>query len=71
MYNCHNKAYDKTGMIGSIENQRFKDLWYSEKTKEKFDTFSPLKSCQNQVCSANLRNIIISEIMDADGINFI
>ena len=71
VYNCHNKAYDKTGMIGSIENQRFKDLWYSEKTKEKFDTFSPLKSCQNQVCSANLRNIIISEIMDADGINFI
>ena len=71
VYNCHNKAYDKTGLIGSIKKQSFKDLWYSDKTKEVFDSFSPLKSCQGQICSANARNIIITEIMNADGVNFI
>ena len=71
VYNCHNKAYDKTGLIGSIKNQSFKDLWYSDKTKKVFNSFSPLKSCQKQICSANSRNIIITEIMNADGVNFI
>ena len=71
VYSCHNKAYDKTGLIGSIKKQSFKDLWYSDKTKEVFDSFSPLKSCQGQICSANARNIIITEIMNADGVNFI
>ena len=29
VYSCHDKAYTELGLLGSIENRRFKDFWYS------------------------------------------
>lgn len=71
VYACHNKAYDKKGLIGSIEDKSLQKLWFSEEAKEVFDTFNPLESCRSHQCSSNKRNILITDILDADGLNFI
>jgi radical SAM protein with 4Fe4S-binding SPASM domain len=71
VYACHNKAYDHRGLIGSIKDQSFKELWFSEDAKERFETLNPLTACNGHQCSSNKRNILITDIMDAGGINFI
>ena len=49
VYYCHNKAYDATGCYGSIKNQRFKDLWFSEQAAKQMKTFNPQKICKHEL----------------------
>lgn len=60
VYTCHNKAYDNSGMIGTIKDKSFEDLWFSPKTAEFFRKFDPKKKCQHE-CSSHERNILITE----------
>ncbi len=71
IYSCHNKAYDKKGLIGSIKDKSFKDLWFSEESEKIFKTFNPIMMCKGHQCSSNKRNILITDILDAGGLNFI
>jgi len=71
VYACHNKAYDEKGLIGSIKDKSFKDLWFSDGARKIFETFKPLVECKGHQCSSNKRNILITDILDADGLNFI
>jgi len=70
VYTCHNKAYDETGIIGSIKDQDFKNMWFSKQTKDFFDEFNPQKMCQHQ-CSADNKNIIMNEYFQSSFDNFI
>jgi MoaA/NifB/PqqE/SkfB family radical SAM enzyme len=70
VYACHNKAYDGTGKIGSIANQRFKDMWFSDKTKEYMESFNPKTTCMHE-CSNDRKNILINQVMDTSPDNFI
>jgi len=69
VYACHNKAYDKTGIIGSIKNQSFKKMWFSKKTHKFFNSFNPCKLCKHQ-CTNDAKNILINDILDSND-NFI
>jgi len=69
VYTCHNKAYDKTGIIGSIKKQSFMDMWYSKKTSRFFNKFNPCEHCKHQ-CTNDAKNIIINEILES-GDNFV
>ncbi len=64
VYFCHNKAYDNSGVLGSIKDKSFKELWFSEEAKEKFRNFDPRKSCYHQ-CSNDEKNRIINEMIAA------
>jgi len=64
VYFCHNKAYDESGLLGSIKNQSFKELWFSQETRKKFKNFDPSKSCKHQ-CSSEGRNLVIQAILDS------
>ena len=70
VYACHNKAYDHNGEIGSIADKSFKELWFSEKTKDYLLKFNPKRKCLHE-CSADRKNIIINEFLDANNDNFI
>ena len=70
VYACHNKAYDAKGMIGSVADRRFVDLWFSSETKEFFRTLDPTKVCQHQ-CANDAKNLLIHQIMEAHGDNFV
>jgi MoaA/NifB/PqqE/SkfB family radical SAM enzyme len=70
VYACHNKAYDHTGEIGSLDGVTFKELWFSEKTKKYMHDFNAKKKCLHE-CSNDRKNIIINEFLDANSDSFI
>ncbi|MFA5173828.1 MAG: radical SAM protein [Candidatus Pacearchaeota archaeon] len=59
---CHNKSYDPSGVIGSINDQSFKQMWFSEQTRNFFRNFDPRKLC-NHECSAHERNLLLEEFL--------
>ncbi len=64
VYSCQDKAYNlDEGLIGSIKNQRFKDFWFSDKSK--FFKVNPFIHC-NHHCVSYLKNKLILEYLNAD-----
>ena len=70
VYACHNKAYDSTGAIGSIRNQRFSELWFSPEAKQFMDGLDPVKTCCHQ-CANDSKNQLVNEIVNASFDNFV
>lgn len=72
VYYCHDKAYLDDGLVGSIRDRSFKDLWLSENTTNLFNSFDAKKVC-NQHCVYDSRNELINSFLDIDRnhINFI
>ena len=70
VYACHNKAYDSTGMIGSLKDQSFKELWFSQETKDYMMNFNAKRTCLHE-CSNDRKNILINEVVQASTDNFI
>ncbi len=67
IYPCQDKAYNlDEGLIGSIKDQRFKNFWFSGKSK--FFKINPSKVC-NHHCVANEKNKMILEYLNADKIH--
>jgi Fe-coproporphyrin III synthase len=65
VYSCHDKAYTELGLLGSIENRRFKDFWYSEENKKRLKEINPSKDCQHH-CAEHKRNLLLHEYMNVD-----
>ena len=65
VYSCHDKAYTKLGLLGSIENQRFKDFWYSDKNRERMQAINPSTDCQHH-CAEHKRNLLLHEYLAVD-----
>jgi MoaA/NifB/PqqE/SkfB family radical SAM enzyme len=63
VYACHNKAYDNTGLIGSLESLTFKELWFSDKTRKLFNNFNPKLKCMHE-CANDNKNIIINDYIN-------
>jgi len=70
LYSCHNKAYDSSGLIGSLKGQKFKELWFSKEAKEFFESFNPKLKCMHE-CSADRKNNIINEFVETSKDNFV
>ena len=72
VYFCHDKAYVKDGVVGDLSKQSFKDLWFSEKTKKKYQEFNPQMEC-NHHCVYDDRNELLNTFysLDRNHINFI
>jgi MoaA/NifB/PqqE/SkfB family radical SAM enzyme len=72
VYFCHNKAYSNDGVLGSIKDRSFKELWFSEEAAKIFNSFNPKKSCKHQ-CTNDLKNILIKDILNclSEGVNFV
>lgn len=69
IYTCHNKAYDPKGIIGSIKGEKFSKIWFSENTKKFFENFKT-SLCKHQ-CANDTKNIIINEIVNCHGDNYV
>jgi len=70
VYACHNKAYDGTGCMGSIQYQSFKQMWFSPATKLFMQSFNARHKCLHE-CSNDRKNILINGFLDASTDNFI
>ncbi len=64
VYSCQDKAYNlESGLIGSIEDVRFKDFWFFG--KDKFFSINPSLHC-NHHCVADSKNKFLLEYLTAD-----
>ncbi|MBS3075001.1 radical SAM protein [Candidatus Pacearchaeota archaeon] len=63
VYFCHDKTYTNNGVLGSIKNRSFKDLWFSEEAAEIFKRFNPSISCKHH-CTYDSRNILTQEMIN-------
>lgn len=72
VYFCQDKAYLSDGVVGSIEDKSFKELWLSEETTKLFREFDARKVCK-QHCVHDSRNELLNSFVDMDRnhINFI
>jgi len=71
VYTCHNQAYSKNGIIGSIENQKFSELWFSKSTHDFFKTFNPQINCDGIQCTATKKNEFLNDLLNTSLDNFI
>ena len=65
VYTCQDKAYTKSGMLGSIEERRFKDFWFSEENRKSLYALNPSVSCGHH-CVAHSKNLTILDHMNVD-----
>ena len=65
VYSCHDKAYTELGLLGSIENRRFKDFWYSEENRKRLKELNPSLDCQHH-CAEHKRNLLLHEYLSVD-----
>jgi len=64
IYPCQDKAYNlDEGLIGYIKEKRFKDFWFSNKSK--FFKINPSCHC-NHHCVADTKNKLILDYLNAD-----
>ena len=63
VYSCQDKAYNLgEGLLGSIRDQRFKDFWFSDKSR--FFGIDPARVC-NHHCVSNNKNRLVLEYLGA------
>lgn len=65
VYACQDKAYTKSGWLGSIQDQRFADLWFSEAMKARMAAMDPQKNCRHH-CVSHLKNETLNELLTLD-----
>lgn len=70
VYACHNKAYDRTGLIGSIANQRFSELWFGEEARARFEQLNPQCDCKHP-CANDSKNKHIMNLVQMAADNFV
>ena len=72
VYTCCTLAYNDSGLIGSIKDQSFKDLWDSTHKTDMFDSHKPCDRCQHP-CMYKGKNDFINYCIkpDAKHVNYI
>ena len=70
VYHCHNTAFSDHGVIGSIKEQSFKQLWFSDEAKAAFERLDPSRQCLHQ-CAADSKNHNIAGFLEAYGDSFV
>lgn len=65
IYTCHDKAYNVGGLLGSIKDRSFKDVWFSPECHERMQAIDPSVHCRHH-CVAHLRNTMITELLSLD-----
>lgn len=58
VYTCCTLAYNNRGLIGSIKEKSFKELWDGEAKRDLFKRHSPLVDCQNPCLYESKNNFI-------------
>jgi MoaA/NifB/PqqE/SkfB family radical SAM enzyme len=65
VYFCHDKAYSTTGILGSIRDKSFRELWFSPEAAEIFRKFNPQESCRHH-CTNDAKNLHIKGVINRE-----
>ena len=65
VYTCQDKAYTEGGLLGSIEDQSFREFWWSEENRRALEALDPQRDCPHH-CVADTKNRLLSEALATD-----
>ena len=65
VYACHDKAYTRSGLLGSIRDRSFRDLWFSDDLQERLRALDPSGECDHH-CADHTKNLMLLEYLGAD-----
>ena len=65
VYSCQDKAYTNEGLLGSIENKRFKEFWFSEENYNRIKSINPSVDCIHH-CVEHQKNLLLHEYLVTD-----
>lgn len=65
VYTCQDKAYTKSGLLGSIQDCSFSEFWSASLTKEKLVNLNPKLIC-NHHCVAHEKNLALLDYLGTD-----
>ena len=69
VYSCHDKAYNlKSGLLGNIKDNSFKEVWME--SKEKFFKINPSVVCTHH-CAVNEKNKMILDFLNVEHQEFV
>jgi hypothetical protein len=60
---CCSLAFNNKGLIGSIKDKSFKDLWLSNEKEDLFKNFDAQKTC-NCHCLYEYKNKFINQLIE-------
>ena len=63
IYACQDKAYTKSGKLGSIKQDSFHKVWFGNETKKKMWKLNPSKDCLHH-CAQHTKNLLLSDYLD-------
>lgn len=65
VYSCQDKAYTKSGMLGSCKEQSFRQFWFSEENRKRIFSINPAKECGHH-CVSHGKNLAIEDFINID-----
>jgi MoaA/NifB/PqqE/SkfB family radical SAM enzyme len=65
VYTCQDKAYTDSGLLGSIAERRFRELWFADDFRARLAALDPSVVCGHH-CVAHGKNLALHEVMAAD-----
>jgi MoaA/NifB/PqqE/SkfB family radical SAM enzyme len=65
VYACQDKAYTQAGLLGSIRDRRFAELWASEELRRRLAAIDPRTDCRHH-CVAHAKNLMLLDYLEAD-----
>lgn len=72
VYTCQDKAYTRSGTLGSIRDRSFKEFWFSDENRERLFSLDPSVVCGHH-CVSHGKNLAILDLLtlDPDHCNFV
>jgi MoaA/NifB/PqqE/SkfB family radical SAM enzyme len=65
VYTCQDKAYTTAGLLGSIRDRSFKELWFSDDLRRRFRDLNPSADCRHH-CVSHAKNLMLLDYFEAD-----
>ncbi len=65
VYTCHDKAFTKGGMLGSIKDRSFKEFWFSNENRDRVFAINPSRDCSHH-CADHVKNLGMMDYLAVD-----
>ncbi len=65
VYSCQDKAYTAGGVLDSIADRRFSEMWFSQQNRQRLRALNPARDCGHH-CVAEAKNRLLLDYLEAD-----
>ncbi len=65
IYTCQDKAYTGGGLLGSIRDRSFREVWFDKTTWERLRNLDPCRECAHH-CVAHEKNLALLDYLNTD-----